>query len=136
MFSVPIAPIEPIDPNYTPQEENKPFLFEAMDPNIPSTQLGAPIPPFHPNTITQSLVHATPHQPIFTQTKLPFLPVGGVASQSTSLPISFPPHIPSQTSTVIPSIPISSTFNQIQPQIPIPSMPQFTIGMPPIGPSS
>lgn len=66
LFGVSIAPIEPIDPNYTPQEENKPFLFEAMDPNIPSTQLGAPIPPFPPNTITQSLVHSTTHQPIFT----------------------------------------------------------------------
>ena len=109
LFRVPIAPIEPFDPNYTPQEENKPSLFEAMDPNIPSPQLGAPIPPPPPNTITQSLIHTTPHQSIFTQTKLPFLPISGVAPQSTPLPIIFPPHIPSPTSA---SIPISGIFSQ------------------------
>ena len=109
LFGVPIAPIEPFDPNTTPQEDNKPFLFEAMDPNIPSSQLGAPIPPPPPHTITQSLVHITPHQSISTQTKLPFLPISGVAPQSTSLPISFPPYIPPPTSA---SIPISGTFSQ------------------------
>ena len=91
-----------------------------MDPNIPSSQRSAPIPPHPPNTITQSLVNTTPHQPTFTQTKLPFLPISGVAPQSTPLPISFPPHIPPPTSA---SIPISGTFNQTQPQIPIPSIP-------------
>ena len=76
---MPIAPIEPNDPNYIPQEDNKSPFFEAIDPNTPSTQLGAPIRPFPQNTITQSLIHTTPHQPIFTQTKLPFLPIGGIA---------------------------------------------------------
>ena len=40
-------PIGLDDPNYIPQGENQPLLFEAMVPNIPSNQLGAPIPP-HP----------------------------------------------------------------------------------------
>ena len=134
MFLPPIGPNDPNHPLYIPQGENQPPLFEAMDPNIPSTQLGASIPPLPQKTITQSLVHTTPHQPIFTQTKLPFLLVGGVASQSKSLPISFPPHIPPQNSASIPSIPISGTFNQVQTLVP--SMPQFTTRMSPVGPSS
>ena len=76
---------------YIPHKENNPTIFEAMYPNIPSTQLGAPIPPNPQNTITQSLVHSTSHRSIFTQTKLPFTPIVIVASQPTSLPLIFPP---------------------------------------------
>ena len=108
-----------------------PPMFEAMDPNIPSTQLGTPIPPHPQNTITKSLVHTTSYQPIFTQTTLPFMPIGVATSQTTSLPLSFPPHIMLQISA---SIPISGAFNQTQAHIP--SMPQFTTRMPLKGPSS
>ena len=58
---LPIGPNDPNHPLYIPCEESKPSLFKAMDPNIPSTQLGAPIPPNPQNTITQSLVHNTSH---------------------------------------------------------------------------
>ena len=40
-------PIGPANPNhllYIAHEEHKPLMFESMDLNIPSTQLGAPIP--------------------------------------------------------------------------------------------
>ena len=109
-------------------------MFEAMDPNIPSTQLGAPIPPHPQNIVTQSLVHTTSHQPIFTQTTLPFLPIDVASSQPASLPLCFPPHLMPQNCASIPSIPISGPF--IQAQSHIQYMPQITIGMPPVGPSS
>ena len=57
----PIGPDDPNHPLYIPRDENKPPVFEAMDPNISFNQLGAPIPPHPQNTITQSLVHTTPH---------------------------------------------------------------------------
>ena len=41
----PITPSDPNHPLYIPYEENKPTMFEAMNPNIPSIQLGAPISP-------------------------------------------------------------------------------------------
>ena len=40
----PIGLDDPNHPLYIPREENKISMFEAMIPNIPSTQLGAPIP--------------------------------------------------------------------------------------------
>ena len=90
----PIGPDDSKNSLYITRGENQLPLFEDIDPNIPSSQLGAPIPPLPQNTIIQSLVLTTPHQPSFTQTKLPFLSISGAASQSTSLPISFSPHIP------------------------------------------
>ena len=105
-----------------------------MDPNIWSTQLGAPIPPHPQNTVTQSLVHTASHQPILTQTTLPFMPIGVAAPQLTSLPLSFPSHIMPQNSASIHSIPISGAFIQIQAHIP--SMSQFTTRMPLARPSS
>ena len=62
----PIRPGDPNHPLYIPDEENKPTMFEAINPNIPSIQLGAPISPNPQNTITQSLVHTTLYQPILT----------------------------------------------------------------------
>ena len=48
-------PIGPDDPNhllYIPHEENKPTIFDVMDPNIPLIQLGARIPSYLQDTIT------------------------------------------------------------------------------------
>ena len=106
----PIGHDDPNHPLYIPHKENKPTMFEAMDPNVPSTQLGAPITPHPQNSITQSLVHTTSHQPIFTQTTLPFFPIGVATSQLASLPLHFPPHIMPQNRTYIPSISISGAF--------------------------
>ena len=107
----PIRPDYPNHPLYIPREENKPTLFEAMDLNIPSTQLGAPIPPNPQSTTTQPLVHTTSHQPIFTQTKLPFTPIIVATSKPTSLPLSSPPQTISQISASTPFISISGTFS-------------------------
>ena len=42
--------------------------LEPMDPNIPSNQLGSPIPPNNQPIIAQSLVHTTPQQPPISST--------------------------------------------------------------------
>lgn len=92
-------------------------MFDAMDPNIPSsTQIGISIPQANPSTTTPSLVHTTPLQTTFAQSASPFTPfTAAIAAPQPSFPN--PPI--SQIS--------ASIFAQTQ---------QFTIGMPSMGPSN
>ena len=128
----PISLDDPNHPLYIPQEEPKLIMSKPMDPNIPSTQLGAPLPPNHQATITQSLIHTTPDQPILTQTMLPFTPFVVASSQLASL-LSFPPQTISQIGSPTPSMSISGAFGESQTHLQ--AMPQFTIGMPLTRPS-
>ena len=109
-------PIAPNDLNhilYIPCEEYKPIMPEAMDRNIPSTQLGAHIPQNNQSTITQYLVHTTPCQLILTQATLPFTSIIAIASpQPIPIPLRFPSPPTSQIITFTPYIPISSAFNK------------------------
>ena len=59
-FTPPIGLYDPNDPFFIPQWGHIIVQLESRDPNIPSIQLGAPIPPKNQPIITQSLVQITP----------------------------------------------------------------------------
>ena len=76
----PIGPSNPNDPFFIPKRGHQMVPLETMDPNIPSTQLGAPIPQNNQPTNAQSLVHTTPQQPTITQPTSGTTSIAGVAT--------------------------------------------------------
>lgn len=109
----PIVLSDPNDPFFIPQGAYQTTQPEPIDPNIPSTQLSAPIPPKSQPTIAQSLVHKTPQQPsiynIIIFTTPPFTSIFfNVTGSSTSQSVAFIPNIPTSSAS-------STSQSNIQP---------------------
>ena len=85
----PIGPSDPSDPFFVLELRHQMIQLEPVDPNIPSTQLGALIPQRNQPTIAQSLVHKTSQH----TTTTPSMSINTTTfttpiSQSTSIPFN------------------------------------------------